>query len=299
MIPPYLKPGDEVAIISPSWAVDEDKIDNAVRFLEGWGLRVRLGRNVLRRSGPFAGSDPERLGDLQAMTDDPRIKAVFCSRGGYGMIRIIDRLDLSPLKASPRWYIGFSDITVLHIWLSEVAGIASVHGEMPLNFGDEGKTPESFETLRSALFGGYGGIRWEGRALRPALASGEVTGGNLSLLYSLIGSKAEPATRGRILFIEDVGEYYYHLDRMLESLRLAGKLGRISALVVGGMIRMEDTKIPWGKTAEETIERTVSGFGFPVFFDFPAGHISDNRAFYIGRHATISPGRGSFTLAYD
>jgi muramoyltetrapeptide carboxypeptidase len=298
LIPPYLKPGDEVAIVSPSWAIDEDKIENAVRFLENWRLKVRPGRNVLKRSGPFAGDDNERLDDLQEMTDNPEIKAVFCSRGGYGMIRIIDRLDFSALKASPKWYIGFSDITVLHLWLSEVTGIASIHGEMPLNFDDKDKTAESFESLHDALFGNYREIRWEGSSLRPHKVTGEITGGNLSLLYSLIGTRSEPETKGKILFIEDVGEYFYHLDRMLESLRLAGKLDGLSALIAGGMTKMEDTRIPWGKTAEETIGRVASECGFPVFFNFPAGHINDNRAFYIGRRATVKTEGNSFILTY-
>jgi muramoyltetrapeptide carboxypeptidase len=299
LLPPYLKPGDEVAIVSPSWAVDEDKIENAVTFLENWGLKVRLGKNVLRSSGPFAGSDMERLGDLQEMTDKASIRAVFCSRGGYGLIRIIDRLDFSALKTSPKWYVGFSDVTVLHLWLSEVAGIASIHGEMPLNFGEKDKTADTFESLHDALTGNYKPIRWIGKTLRSCNVTGEITGGNLSLIYSLAGTRAEPRTRGRILFIEDVGEYYYHIDRMLESLRLAGILNGLSALIVGGMNRMEDTRVPWGKSAEETIGDAVSQFGFPVYFNFPAGHVNDNRAFYLGQKATVTSDGETNVLYYS
>ena len=264
--PEFLKAGDEVAIISPSYFIEKQDVIDAVVILEQWGLKVRIGKNTYNRDGSFAGSDEERLADLQEMTDDPSIKAVLCSRGGYGVSRIINRVDFSPLKKNPKWYSGFSDITVLHMWLSEVCGMMSVHGEMPLNFTNPKKSAATLESLRQVLFGEYRSCEWKGSAARGRNATGVMTGGNLSLIYSLMGTPAEPDTEGKILFIEDVGEQYYHIDRMLTSLRLAGKLDRLSALLVGGMNKIEESKIPWGKSIEETITDIVGEYRLSGLF---------------------------------
>jgi muramoyltetrapeptide carboxypeptidase len=297
--PPFLKQGDEVAIISPSFYIDGNILNEAVTFLEKWGLRVRIGKNASMQNGPFAGSDEERLSDLQEMTNDRSIKAIFCSRGGYGLSKIISRVDFRILKDSPKWYTGFSDITVLHTWLNEVCGIMSVHGEMPLNYNNSTKSSETFITLKKALFGELRSYEWTGNAYRPANVQGELTGGNLSLLYSLMGTSAEITTAGKILFVEEVCEYYYHIDRMLTSLQLSGKLESLSALIIGGMSKIEEAKIPWGKSIEETIMGIVSDYNYPVFFDFPAGHIPDNRAIYIGRNARIEASANSSTLVFE
>jgi muramoyltetrapeptide carboxypeptidase len=287
-----------VAIISPSFCIDENLLVEAVALLEKWGLRVRVGENALKRNGPFAGSDQERFSDLQEMISDREIKAVISSRGGYGVSKIISRIDFSELKRNPKWVAGFSDITVLHMWLNEVCGIMSIHGEMPLNFNNPEKTCETLISLKRSLFGDPEAIEWEGSFMRARNVTGEVTGGNLSLIYSLNGTKAELSARGKILFIEEVGEYYYHIDRMLTSLKLAGKLDGLSALLIGGMNKIEEAKIPWGRSIEETIYDMVSEYKYPVYFNFPAGHVSDNRAFYIGKQARIKVMGSRAVLTY-
>lgn len=285
--PDYLKHGDEVMIVSPAFCIDGDKLEAAVEYLGKWGLRARVGKNAAKSYGPFAGTDRERLDDLQEAVDDPSVKAVICSRGGYGVSRIIDKADFTSLAKNPKWFVGFSDITVLHVWLSELHGIMSIHGDMPLNYNDPVKTKTTFSTLKKALFGNLGELSWEGEFFRAEHVEGEITGGNLSLFYSLIGTRAEPDTNGKILFLEEVGEYFYHVDRMLTSLKLAGKLEGLAALVIGGMNRIESTSIPWGRSVEETIMDIAGEYGYPVLFGFPAGHTDDNRAFYFGRQSVI------------
>jgi muramoyltetrapeptide carboxypeptidase len=299
MQPPFLKKGDMVAIISPSGVIEEEKVLGTIPILQGWGLEIVTGRNVCKNNGPFAGSDSERLSDLQWAIDETNIKAVFCSRGGYGISRIIDKVDFTAIKKNPKWFIGFSDITLLHLWLLKVCGIMSIHGEMPLNYSNPEKSENNLDSLKKILFGDNYQYSWKDNVEKVKKVTGIITGGNLSMLYSLIGSAAEPETRGRILFIEEVGEYYYHLDRMMTSLRLAGKLEGLAALLVGGLSKMEEGRIPWGRTAESIISDIISCYSYPVFYGFPAGHISENLAFIIGKEAVLESNDEFNTLKYS
>lgn len=298
VVPEYLKPGDVVSIISPSFCIEREKLDFAIEYLERWGLKVKIGKNAFNSSGPFAGSDAERLYDFQEATDNPDVKAVFCSRGGYGLSRIIDKVDFSVLAGKPKWYVGFSDITVLHLWLNELESIVSIHADMPLHYNDPVKSRENFNTLKKALFGQHYDVGWEGQIFRKAAATGEIIGGNLSVVMSMMGTPAEPDTTGKILFLEDTGECIYHLDRMLTSLKLAGKLKDLSALLLGGFDDTSDTKIPWGRSVEQTILDIVEEYEYPVYFGFPAGHTDYNLAFYMGRKASISLKKDKASMSF-
>lgn len=287
IIPPYLAKGDRIAIVSPSGIIEKEVVMKAAKMLAGEGFEVVTGDNVFNQSGCFAGTDSERLHDLQKVTDDNSVKAVFCSRGGYGMSRIIDRIDFTGIRKNPKWYVGFSDITVLHLWLNKLCGVVSLHAEMPLNYSNPKKTPESFTSVIKSLRGEPETIVWKSSHDAHFAVEGPVTGGNLSLIYSLTGTPGEPDTEGAILFIEEVGEYFYHLDRMLTSLRLTGRLRNLAALVVGGMEKIEQGSIKYNKSAEEIVLDIVGHYNYPVLFNFPAGHICDNRAIYMGRKARV------------
>ncbi len=288
MIPPFLREGDRIEIITPASPIEEGAVHSAVRMLEESGFRVTLGRHVFARSGPFAGSESDRLHDIQRATDDPDVKAILCSRGGYGMSRIVDRIDFSALKKQPKWYAGYSDITSLHLWLSRVCGIASLHAEMPLNYSNPEYLPACYETMVRALRGEAEPVRWIPSHEDKFEAEGLVTGGNISLIYSLNGTPAQPDTDGAILFIEEIGEHFYHLDRMLVAMRMAGLLRNLSALLVGGMEKITEGEHVFNQTVEEVVMNVVAGYDYPVLFNFPAGHIPDNRAIYLGRNARIS-----------
>jgi muramoyltetrapeptide carboxypeptidase len=297
-IPPYLKEGDRIAIVTPASHIDGNLVLHAEKLLKASGFDVVLGEHVFSTDGPFAGSDDERLHDLQKVTDDPSVKAVLCSRGGYGMSRIIDRLDYSALKKHPKWYVGYSDITSLHLWLNTVCGIASLHAEMPINYSNPKCSPLCYETMLKALKGEQEPVVWKSSREASFAVDGTVLGGNISLIYSLNGTPAQPETEGAILFIEEIGEQFYHLDRMLISMRMTGMLDNLSALIVGGMEKITEGEHVFNQSVEEVVMNVVARYGYPVLFNFPAGHIPDNRALYLGRKARLTQNGSEATLSY-
>ena len=294
--PQYLKKGDKVAITCPAKKLP-GPIDSAIKLLESWGLEVVSGETVTASHHQYAGTDEQRLNDLQRFLDDQSIKAIFAARGGYGTIRIIDDLDFETFKKYPKWLVGFSDITVLHSHIHRNFGVQTIHGQMPLNVPDG--TKPSLESLRRALFGEQ--LTYEVGA-HPHNRSGEISsvlvGGNLTLLVMLNNSASDMDFSGKILFIEDVGEYFYSIDRMLWSLKRSGKLSKLCGLIVGGLTDLKDNDIPFGSTIEEIVLEKVKDYDYPVCFDFPSGHISDNHALILGKKVTLSvdPNRVSLIL---
>ncbi|MGV3684116.1 MAG: S66 peptidase family protein [Daejeonella sp.] len=294
--PPYLNKGDTVAITCPAKKLPVP-IDDAVRLLESWGLNVILGDTVYASWNQFAGDDEMRASDFQRFIDDDSVKAIFAARGGYGTIRIIDDIDFSSFQRNPKWIIGFSDITVLHSHIHSVFNVQSIHGQMPLTIPDGTKV--SLETLRKALFNEKVDYEFESFAKnRSGSATGILTGGNLTLLLMMAGSVSEQSYKDKILFLEDVGEYFYSIDRMIINFKRAGILRSLKGLIIGGFTDLKDNDIPFGQTAEEIIMSHVREYDYPVCFNFPAGHIEDNRALIFGREATLLVSGQSVSLKY-
>ena len=285
MIPNKLNKGDKVAIVATARAISKEELSQAVDLFKSWGLGVIFGANLFKIENQFAGNDDERANDLQEMIDNNDVKAIFCARGGYGTARIVDKIDFSNLKNNPKWIVGYSDVTVLHSHLNKL-GIASLHATMPINFKTNAK--ESLASLKNGLFGNENNILCGPHPFNKfGKVEAEIVGGNLSILYSLLGSNSDVDTDGKILFIEDLDEYMYHVDRMMINLKRNGKLKNLKALIIGGMSDMNDNTIPFGKTAEEIILEYIKEFDFPVCFNFPAGHLDDNRTLVFGKECTL------------
>lgn len=282
--PPALKKGDTVIIAATARKTTQQALDPALKILHRWGLKVLLAPNLFKEKDQFAGADDERADGLQWALDQKDAKAIILACGGYGTVRIIDSIKFRKFKKNPKWIAGYSDATVLQCHLHKI-GVASIHSTMAFQFT---KDKEATESLRKVLFGEKIAYKAKSNILnRTGKAKGEVVGGNLSLLYALSGSKSSVSTKGKILFLEDLDEYLYHIDRMMYQLKRSGKLKNLRALVVGGMSDMKDNTVPFGKTAEQIIFDAVKDYKYPVCFDFPAGHIKKNMAFYIGKKAQL------------
>ncbi|MCB9012679.1 MAG: LD-carboxypeptidase [Bacteroidales bacterium] len=288
--PPYLKPGDHVGIIAPARKIKMAEIEAFLALLEKWGLRYKLGKNLFAEENQYSGSDSQRADDFNDMLQDTDVRAIFAARGGYGSIRILRQLDFSGFEKDPKWIGGFSDITVFHSYLSSFLNTESLHCMMPFNYkpGDE-ESEESAESLRKALFGEKLEYSFPSfSANRIGNASGEIAGGNLSILYSLNGTGFLPDLRTKILFIEDIDEYLYHIDRMMLNLSLSGSLTNIRGLVVGGFTDLKDNAVPFGKDYPEIIREACEKYDFPISFLFPAGHQNRNLTLIFGRQVQLS-----------
>ncbi|MDE5419262.1 LD-carboxypeptidase [Labilibaculum sp. DW002] len=287
--PAALIKGDKIGIVSPAGKMDPEKVGIAVQKLEDVGYKVVLGNHVFDEKDQFAGSDMDRLSDFQKMLDDPEIKAILCSRGGYGCVRILEHLDFDLFMRNPKWIIGYSDITVFHSYLNNILGVESLHATMPINFPAEGDDNKSVRSLINTISGDQEDYSISSHELnRIGQSEGELVGGNLSILYSLRGTVMDFETHGKILFIEDVGEELYHLDRMMRNLKIGGKLSELQALIVGGMSEMKVGNPNFGKSAYEIINEVVEHYNYPVVYDFPAGHIKENWTLPMGRFLKLN-----------
>lgn len=281
-IPPFLKPGDKVAVVSPAGPVRRGLVERGAELLRAAGFEVVTGRHALDAEGVYAGSDAARAADMQEALDDDAVRAVFCSRGGYGCLRTHGLLDWSRFLERPKWLVGFSDVTVFHSFLSR-RNIASVHGVMTSFFEKDGVPTGSFLQTLDLLRGKMPEYAVAPHGLNVSgTAEGILTGGNLSILQSLRGTPLDVVPEGRVLFIEDINEYRYHLDRMLQNLKAGGVLDRIAGLIVGHFTKMKDGTAPYGMDSQEIIREAVEGYGYPVVFGFPAGHELPNLPLLMG-----------------
>ena len=279
-IPPFLKKGDTVAIVCTARKFFPEDAKPAIELLESWGLKVKLGKTIGLDSCQLGGTDQERAADFQSQLDDDNIKAIWCARGGYGTVRIIDQLDFTKFVNHPKWVMGFSDVTVLHSHIHTL-GVATLHTIMPFTVP---KAPEEVKaTLKAALFGEKLAYQIPTKSHDiQGKARGILVGGNISILYSLLGSKSSIDTRGKILFIEDLDEYLYHIDRMMYNLKRNGYFDQVKGIIVGSMTDMHDNEIPFGQNEVQIITALAQSYNIPIVFEFPAGHQRDNRTLILG-----------------
>lgn len=294
--PNNLEEGDLIYIVSPAKSIDPESISFAKQLIESWGFTAECSAHTLGEYNYFSGNDIDRAADFQSAIDHPKAKAILCARGGYGCVRIVDELNWSNFEHSPKWLIGFSDITVMHHRAQRLS-VMSMHATMPLNF--QMNSEQALQTFRSALIGESFSIQAPSHALnKMGSARGRLLGGNLSIIYSLLGTSDTYDFKDSVLFIEDLSEQLYHIDRMLFALKKAGVFDEIKALVIGGMTDLKDTSPSFGMTYEEVILEKVKESSIPICFNFPIGHIDDNRAMIIGETVELEVGPHGASLCY-
>ena len=297
--PKKLRKGDTIAIVSTARKVSSKELAPAILFAKKMGLEVHLGKTIEAKDNQYAGDDTLRAQDFQDALDNPNIKAIWCARGGYGTIRMVDLLNFTQFIQQPKWIIGYSDVTVLHSHINRL-NIPTIHGQMCLEI--EKRSKASRDTLQQALFANDPDISYSLDASVPCRfgkATGTLVGGNLSVLYSVLDSPSQIDWKGKVLFIEDLDEMLYHIDRMMQNLKRSGRLKNLAGLIVGGMSEMRDNTIGFGKTAPEIIFEAVQGYQYPVSFNFPAGHIKDNRALVFGKVVTLEVTQKQLHLRYN
>ncbi|MFV0565025.1 MAG: LD-carboxypeptidase [Flavobacteriaceae bacterium] len=299
--PPYLKTGDTVAIVAPSGVLKNriNEINQAKDLLKSWGLHVVVGKHVFSQNNHFAGTDDERCEDLQNAMDDPTISAIWCARGGYGTVRILDKLDYTKFKKHPKWLVGYSDITALHNQMHN-EGFESLHAMMCTSLQDKQEDiKQTVETFKNALFGKPLSYTLEGSNYnKPGTETAELVGGNLTMLHTMLGSNTSIDTAGKIIFIEEIGEYKYHIDRMLQSLKRAGYFDNCKGVIIGDMTKIKTNTTPWGTSIEQLFIDALGNYNFPIAFNMPAGHEKDNRALILGRAITLKAGKDKSEIVF-
>ena len=300
--PPYLKAGDTVAIVAPSGILKNKtgEVQQAENLLKSWGLNVVVGKHVFSQDNHFAGTDDERYEDFQKAMDDPSISAIWCARGGYGTVRILDKLNFSMFRENPKWLIGYSDITALHNQFHN-EGFETIHALMCTSLTDNlDNISESISTFKDAIFGEPLSYTLKGTDYnRVGTIKAPLVGGNLTMLHTMLGSKTSIDTSGKILFIEEIGEYKYHIDRMLQSLKRAGYFDNCAGVLVGDMSKMRKNTTLWGTSIEQLILDALADYNFPIAFNMPAGHEKDNRAMIFGRTIDMTVEKDKTVVVFE
>jgi len=296
LFPQPLQKGDKTALVCTARFVDKAQLEYSIQLLKLWDLQVVIGSSIGLKDNQFGGTDQDRALDFQQQVNDPEIKAIFIAKGGYGTARILDRIDFQPLVKYPKWIVGYSDVTALHLKLQQLE-IASIHADMPVDFPK--KSIETLESLKRCLFKNAYTIKFHSSFESiSGQCEGVLIGGNLSVLYSVLGTTGLPSFKNKILFLEDLDEYLYHIDRMVLNLKRNDILSQLSGLIVGGMTSMNDNAIPFGYSANAIIYNHVSEYKYPVAFDSPSGHLKENLAMVLGANVRLTIDNNSVEITY-